>query len=343
MLGTFIVFIMFLSDAIASFVPGEPETKPITEIKFGIVMPMLICLAMLRDLKQLNKFGFLGLAGLLLEVVGMAGGSIVFGWSSEVCTQDHLKDDSHCRYYTQWPPGCNAFQDYGVGCATFVFGLAVLSTVPSMRSSLAKPQEMQSVLSVALATTLIIYQSLMMLGYLAFGQKSRENAIVAVAETVPSFGYIGSAGLLLNVLFSFAIFFFVFINYIESTGEDALRTTMTVPNMLLRTAIVIVATIVSWLMPYIGPVIGIISSVFCVFNNFWFPIILFYVLRSKVGTRNVPVSFLRMGYHGILVCVGLLVLYFGFTGSLADLKRAFEEGAAAEDFESASMDETPDC
>lgn len=83
------------------------------------------------------------------------------------------------------------------------------------------------------------------------------------------------------------LFFYCINSVVEATGSDAIRTRGTPPNTVARLLVVQVMTFVSWKIPGVLSVVGVFSSVFCVCNNVWFPI-LFYHRVCSDAKRPVP-------------------------------------------------------
>lgn len=83
------------------------------------------------------------------------------------------------------------------------------------------------------------------------------------------------------------LFFYCVISVLETTGSDAIRTRGTPPNSVARILFVQVLTMVSWAIPGVLSVVGVFSSVFCVCNNVWFPIV-FYHKLCRDAKRPVP-------------------------------------------------------
>ena len=64
------------------------------------------------------------------------------------------------------------------------------------------------------------------------------------------------------------------ITVIEASGNDALRTPMSMHNIGLRCGIMILLCSMGAVLPYLREVFGLLSSIFACMNNMFVPIVL---------------------------------------------------------------------
>jgi len=331
-LSSVALFATFLTDSFYTFVPGRPyplATKRdiMLGLRFGVTLPLLIGLAMLKDMKQLARFASLGLLGMFMQIGGILLGCALNIFSADACEGADLLDKTvNCREYLPYPeitPKMWASR-LGTVSSVFVFAFAVVATLPSVRSQLADPAKMPDVVRNSFGISLFVYLVVLLMGYLAFGQRSEPNIILNVAEHYPMLGNVPVVGLILNISFSIPIFVLCVVSVFEASGSKSIHTPLTPVNMLLRACVMVMLTLVSWKLPYITESIGVVSSVFCVINNMFVPLLAFSI-ASKSGAKP---GFLMNVLHIVVLLFGLLVLYFGFTGSLHSMLDRIREDSA---------------
>merc|ERR1712147_579045 len=87
--------------------------------------------------------------------------------------------------------------------------------------------------------------------------------------------------------------------------------------------------LVSWLCPLIGPIVNLMSSVFCVCNNLLFPVIFFYLARKLMPAPEV-VGMGRKLVHVVVFGVGLFVFRYGVEGGIASFREAIGDAPEEE-------------
>lgn len=334
MLGSVALFVNFETESIAALIMPEPDSARkyhavLLLSRFFICLPIFCALSLLTDMKQLSRFAPVGILGVLCEVGGILGTSWFNMMNASQCETEADLASVHvnCRAYRLVPKEGEALKAFGCGMSVFVFGFAVLGTVPNMRSALKEPADMPGVLRKGFMIAVSIYMLVLVLGYLAFGQKVRPNIIISISFFFPKPGSIPLVGLILNILFSMPIFLIVIIGVFEASGTDRVRTPLTPPNIAVRMGLVLTCTVLGWKLPYIVEFIGIMSSIFCVCNNIFFPLLFFWSIVRKEGKggTNWPGT-QRILFHVLVGCAGVLTLLFGLYGSLQRMIAKIEAG-----------------
>mmetsp|Transcript_29722 Transcript_29722/g.78921 ORF Transcript_29722/g.78921 Transcript_29722/m.78921 type:complete len:521 (-) Transcript_29722:134-1696(-) len=325
MLGTIVVFVSFITDSICTFVPSAYQDVLMTPLRFLVVMPLFMALGMLTDLKQLAKFAPLGLVGVFSELSGILLGSGMNIGYTDMCDPTLPKFDvlqpPRCRRYRGFPEDDSfhgMLAKVGVAMSVFLYGFAILPTLPGMRATLNEPKAMSRVILISFTIAIFAYFVVTFDGYFSFGQKVKPNVVVGISDSFPRAGKIPVLGLILNVVFSVPIFLIVLMSAFESGGTGALYTPLSTPNIMVRCALIFVLTLVSWSLPYVNQVVGLISSVFCVCNNLFFPVLFFYMVRGKAEGLP-PLPKYRVVLHVLIMVCGMWTMVFGFTGNLAKL------------------------
>jgi len=272
-------------------------------------------MGMIKDLKQLARFSTVGITAVIIECTCIMGGGVLI-----------------------WTGGG---QDYSVGpvvppsalpgamgkyIATFLFSFAILGTVPSVRAQLAEPSQMHAILSRSFIILVCINCVVMGLGYLGFGSEAPDNVVVGLSKTYPWIGQVASVAVLVNVLLSSPLFIFCVVGAFEASGSGLRRVhrPLSLPNIGVRIGIITAMCLIGDQLPYVGDLIGIVSSVFAVFNNILWPAIFHYKARQLAGTTARHPTWRIIKYVSAVI-VGVLVLVFGLQGSLNSLQTHLEE------------------
>jgi len=317
-LGFVIAYMQLVIDSVATFFAKPEDVKFI--LRFAVVMPLFCVLAMIRDLKQLAKFGTLGICMVIVECGCIMGGGVTL-----MFTEDDIKyNPLPAVDGSELPGACGKY------IAIFLFSFAILGTVPTVRAQLENPSEMHGVLSRSFIMLIFINCAVMTCGYLGYGSKAGDNVIVDMAGKGGWYtyaGYAGSISVVVNVLLSTPLYLFCVMSVIEASGTGAIFTQLSPANMGLRVTLVVTLGSIGYMLPYVGEVIGLVSSVFACCNNILFPAMFHYFARKKVDTVAKHATLRQVKYIGSLL-VGLCVLIFGFQGSLETLLSKLAAGAA---------------
>lgn len=339
MLGFIIVYFGLVSDSIAKFFPQAAHDKPMMLIRFAIVLPVFTLLAMLKNLKQLARFAVLGIVAMVIECFGLVGGSLLIGGSAENC-QDALRKND-CRWFSTAPPNdtvMDSLGPMGKAMSIFLFSYAILATIPSVRSQLKDSSQMPKVLSTSFSFCALLNICIMFIGYFAFGGNAPDNQNDGLSLQYPGIAIVVAVAIIVNLLLSTPLYSYCLVSAFEATGDDALRTPLTPPNMVFRACLILALATANHFLPYAMEVIGLVSSVFACANNILFPVLFFYLARRLVNEeqkdqqddieqklephmteKDVNKSFLPILLHGIVLVVGCCVLVFGVQGSLKTL------------------------
>lgn len=334
MVGYIIAYMQLVMESMLTFVPEESRNYLSVQrsIRFGFVTPLFCFIAMITNLKQLARFGNVGIIAVIIEC-----GCIVVGGMQELAegrpyyTFAPYSPDSKDRTFEEQLP--YTIGDLGKYLAVFLFTFAILVTVPSVRSQLADPKEMPGVLKCSFIILVCINCFVMICGYIGFGIDAPENVIAGeggIAEKLPFTGFAACIAVVVNILISSPIFLFCLMTTIEAGGTSALQTPLSLPNIGLRLFLVITFSLIGNVLPYVCEVIGIVSSVFACCNNILFPCAFHYCARKRI--KQLPKSpkarFLK--YCGILA-IGACVMFVGFNGSLLSLQKKIELDALLSD------------
>lgn len=326
MLGRIITYMQLVVDSVASFellFPGdEPSCKPVVFIRFAIVFPVFAFLAMITNLKQLARVATLGVVGAisLCACIVFGGVTITVMNYPDFATYSWLPAPSTYAVTTAGE-SMYILGKAGKYLAVFLFTFAIIATVPSVRSQLQEPRQMNSVLRRVYTYIVIINVIVMCCGYVGFGTQAPEdiiNGIGGVAEKLPSVGVIAKVSLIVKVIVGTPLFTFVVINAFEASGGGAWRSPMTKANITMRIMLIFLLNVLGMCLPYLLEGISLASSVFACFNNLIYPALFFYIIRQRQSHAAKPEQCLTMKY-AIVGTIGLCLFVFGFKGSLESL------------------------
>jgi len=317
--GFVVVFIVLFSESVEAMMPGPVADLTSTHkslIRFGIVLPIFCCLAMLTNLSQLARWGWVGIVSVIIECGGIMFGGVDAYLRVKAC--DSVEELS-CRRYA-WVPESAPVESGGKGAAVFLFTLAVIGAVPNLRSQLAEPKEMPRVLYISFSIVTACNVIVMYIGYMGFGQYAPDNAIVGLKLSAPWVSFFASVAIGVNVLFSTPLYTFSMFTQFEESGNDILRTPLSLPNIALRIGLVTLMTIISAVVPYLTDVIGLVSAIFVGCLNIFFPLYFFYMslTRTQRSIHSALLSARFLG-HVAVFTIGVYVLIFGFLGSYNSL------------------------
>jgi len=331
-IGYVIVYFGIVTDSVAQFFPQPVSPSTMTMIRFGITLPMFCVLAMLKNLKQLARFVPVGIVAMLVECSLLVIGGLIIGSRNEACPEGTSNEKAlveGCNVYDLWPPydGVTDTLGYlGKALSIFLFSYAILATIPSVRSQLQEPAQMPTILRIAFTCCACINISIMSIGYYAFGSNVDDNQnngfnayFVWMAQTI-------AAAVTVNMILSTPLISYCVITVFEATGDDALRTPWTPPNIIFRIVFMCVMAVANFVLPYVMEVIGLISSVFACLNNVMFPLLFYYLARRKMGDKVADDNTgCKRANHVLILIVGLCVMVFGVQGSLNTLLEKLNE------------------
>jgi hypothetical protein len=218
-------------------------------------------------------------------------------------------------------PVASVLGGVGVAMSVFLYSYIIIDTVPNFRASLAEPKRMPSILASAFSICTFVNVLVCCVCYAGFGQNVPNNTLTALKDEFPLVSGLAAVAVVVNLMISTPIYSYCVISFIESTGDDAARTVHSVPNIICRFSIIAFLTFLSHVVPYFKQVIGLVTSVFAVASNIFFPSLFFYMLRSKSLGPEAKSTSTRISswiFTAVLL-TGAIVFIFGIKGSLSEL------------------------
>lgn len=327
LLGALLAYTVFLSAGVeewTSFIPMGSDATRSHIVRWFIVTPLFMRLAMFPDLKQLVSLAPIGSAAVFTQAVAICIGSML----------QALWPVSETRTYNAPELSLNTI---GSTVAIFVFGFDAIVNLPAMRGQMRDHDELPSVLSKGMAIVAMISATIMGVGYAGFGNEVEDNVIGSLGtvmtksefSTSSALGSVASLSILVNLLISVPIIFFGFTSFVESTKAsegDALRTPMTPQNIMFRLTVMFCLVLVGSAIPFAKQLIGLVSAIFGSFNSILFPLAFFYNLRHKVPADALqPLHPARKVFHAAVFLLGNTALVFGSIGGADELSRKLNE------------------
>eukprot|EP00929_Paragymnodinium_shiwhaense_P094394 TRINITY_DN5493_c0_g1_i1.p1 TRINITY_DN5493_c0_g1~~TRINITY_DN5493_c0_g1_i1.p1 ORF type:complete len:583 (-),score=89.01 TRINITY_DN5493_c0_g1_i1:410-2158(-) len=312
-----------------------------TIVQFGVIMPIFIGLAFIKDLRVLAKFNTLGMLAVIGEIAAILLGSMFHFFDSDTCQTYgerinaadgqaiRTEGGEVCRWYKAQPDGGFLLKE-GSATATCLFAFAVLGTIPSVRSQCANPREAPEAIRIGFFLVFLLYAVVMGLGYLGYGEGSPDNVLEAVAAQYKITGIVGSLSIMINIFISAPLFIICVLSAFEATGTSALHTPMSGPNCVVRVVFIIFCSSVSAVLPYVCEVIGLVSSCFGVFNNIFYPVVFMYALRKSAGAKAPEQAAWKPVVHTGLMVLGGFTMIFGVMGSWESLQKKIQENASSQ-------------
>jgi len=344
LLGSTSSFVQFASANILnlfSVCSGMPELVDDPEkfkneniVRFCVVMPLMILLAMLKDLKQFAHISILGVIAATIN-----GGTIILGglWSLHqkgMCESqaDPGFNAGSCIYLSAFPDQDSWVLDLGTATGTCLFGIMVAGAFPSTRYQMMDKSQLPGVVQSSFWLTLLIYLGVMAAGYVGTGELVSENVLnsfnQAAADAGTSFldmlRYTGFAAQIVDTLVASPIYILCVINAFETTGTDALHTPLSPANIALRASTVIIVTLLSAVIPY-PQIIMIFATLFGIFTHLVAPVFLDSALRRKLALVNsqtpteMQTSMTRRALRWSTVLFALMAAIFSINGAVVRL------------------------
>jgi hypothetical protein len=313
LLGLLVVYSLLMTDGIQKWHLAATANREV--VRWCVTLPMLIGLAMVRDLRQIKNFAGIGFCACFLQCALLGVGA----------TLDLFQPGF------VWPKhdlARGGVLNVGTAMATCLFSCeSVVTVVPSVRSQMKDHEQLPLALRTALAIVISVYLVVMSLCYLAFGQGLNGNALDNI--TIDCWGaqcYLGSLvgfALLVNFMISIPTVAFFVISVFESIGRWRVCTSMSPSNIAFRVALMVSLVLVGMQVPHVREVIGIISASFGGCNALVFPRLMYFSLEKRCSadpSRDVAFSgrwdILR---HIAVFLVAMIAMPFGFTGAIQNL------------------------
>jgi len=304
----------------------EDRQWNVNVVRFFFIMPIMILLAMLKDLKHFARIMNVGVLAAMINGGAIALGGIIRWIGIPACQseKDSRYDVGACILRTAWPPTDETSPIFLIGMAASVclFGIMVAGSYPKTRHQMAEPERIEGVALTSFWLTLGIFGVVMVCGYIGTGQAVKDNAMDSF-DKMPILHFTGLSAQVIDTLVASPIYILCVINAFESTGTDSLRTPLALQNVILRAATVVLVTTLSAVVPY-PEIIMIEASFFGIFTHLVWPVFLTAMLKRKWiaagrDPARVQVLGIRRGARIAIMLFGLVVCFFSIYGAARKL------------------------
>jgi len=345
LMGFVVVYMQLAVETIVNLAKGEKTTRfgeseglirqaIQTKVRFFMVLPAFLAIAFVRSVKQVAR-----IAVFSSFAVAVVVGSVVVAciWRSmliPVCDTSMPLPWFNCRDYTAWAGRFitlgKPWVEQGQAIAFFFFLYAGLSTVPTLRARLQDKSKMPKVLRISFGLTTVLFLSIMCVGYWGWGNLAHENTLLGLSEAIPMFPLLGLCGkecLLVSIFCASPVYTHCIFSSMEGACSGKAADPASRLNTFLRFVLLSILVCITHIVPFVVQVSGLISSVFIVFTDLLFPLLIYYSSVSSLPeARFSP----RMLLHAALLVFASMVLVMGFHGSWSSLQyqlksKSFEE------------------
>eukprot|EP00929_Paragymnodinium_shiwhaense_P002389 TRINITY_DN102617_c0_g1_i1.p1 TRINITY_DN102617_c0_g1~~TRINITY_DN102617_c0_g1_i1.p1 ORF type:complete len:521 (-),score=82.61 TRINITY_DN102617_c0_g1_i1:307-1869(-) len=314
-LGTLAVYIIFESDALAALFNTATDN-----MRFLVVGPIFLCLAMLKDLQQVKQLMPIGILAAFVQCFCMAGGGIYEAFKPDKAT---VKVD--------WGLD-GGILDWGASLATFLFGFGSIATMPCLRSQMQNAEELPGSLVTGMTIVTAIYGAIMVIGYLSFGEAVEDNMLNNFnASSCVGFqcllGKLAGLSIIANLFISAPTFILCIVTAFEASGDSDVHTPMTVPNLLFRAALIVWLVVLSRILPYAKQIIGVQSALFATCNSIFIPLLCFLALSRRLACEP-PLK--QAWPHMLAALTGCICMLVGTSGAVGKLMEKIGESQEAQ-------------
>jgi len=324
--GTLVIYTILIGSNLCVVFGGR---LPMIVI-MAFATPVLILLALLRDMQKVVQFMKIGVVASLSSCVLICIKSMMDARTWEDWPPD-VQEDMH----SLWPED---FASLGTIVAVLFSAFSVISTVPTLRAEMQNTKEFLFAFRVTIAIVCVAYICVMISGYWGYGNFVQDNVVQSMMfapkspeEALAEKREVGTpsvssallaramAVLMTTYLFpSFALFFACFFGAVQKIGFGAQCCAPgTVMNVLFRVFLVLVCVVVGLKVPHFREVMAIIASVCCSCNNVFFPLFFAHVLARRPG--GTKPSICRHFVHFFIFLLAMFCLVFGLKDSITRL------------------------
>ncbi|KAK9162083.1 hypothetical protein Syun_002985 [Stephania yunnanensis] len=227
----------------------------------------------------------------------------------------------------------NASQALGNIAFAYTYALLLIEIQDTLKSPPSENKTMKKASMYGLGVTTVFYVSLGLMGYVAFGNDVPGNILTAFREP---FWLIDAANLavIIHLIGAYQVYSQPIFGFYEkwlsskwpSAGflhnlytlkipftADSFRLEFTLSKLFLRTAFVLITTLVAMMFPFFNAVLGLIGAI-----AFW-PLTVHFPVRMYISQANIKRRSSKWLILQSLSMVSLLVSLIAAVGSIADI------------------------
>lgn len=328
LLGLLVVFSLMVTDGMETWSKAFAQMFGLSSLEKNTLrwcgtLPLFATLAMVRDLKQVKRFATVGIFAAFSQCVLIALGAV-------------LEMGGPQFVQPQYDLARGGIFDLGAAMATCLFSCgSVVCTIPSIRSQMARREQLPEALRMSLMIVISIYLVVMTLCYFAFGENLAGNVLDSITDDCwPGqcvVGTITGTVLVMNLMISIPPVTFFVISVIEATGNFSICTTLSWANIAFRACLMTFLVYLGMKVPFVDKVTSIISASFGGCNCLVFPLLFYCVLRCRFLIAQAPAVQRRKDCikHVVIVLVAIVAMPFGVSGAVQSLLKEVAKARAA--------------
>eukprot|EP00250_Pteridium_aquilinum_P011730 c20268_g1_i2 orf=511-1884(+) len=198
----------------------------------------------------------------------------------------------------------------GLSTLTFVVGVAIYAfegvcLVLPLESSMREKKKFGRVLGLAMACITLLYVMFGLLGYLAFGDDTLDIITLNLGSSWKT--TVVKVGLCVGLFFTFSVMMYPVHQVMEH------RLVKGRPSVLLRTMIVLAATLCAVAVPHFGDFLSLVGNSVCCALTFIVPAL----IHMKAFREDIPKSILGLDYA--IIAFGALYSVWGTISAVQDM------------------------
>lgn len=343
--GTLVVYTILISQNVYSFLNGAVSRM----VTLAIVTPLLLSLAMLKDLQAMAKIMPIGVFASMTSCV-----LICVKAALDARLWRDRPAEERIALHSLWPEELDSL---GTIIAVLFAAYSVMGTVPSIRGQMQDPHAFPTAFRTAIAVVFVVYMAVMTIGYYGYGNYVQDNVVSSMMH--PHLAIIQLDGtedhkhskqkhaakswmeeLLHNalgtlmaglvstyLLIGFALFFACVMGLLQNIRPTSV---VCVPNSWqnrgLRIFLVLAVSGVGLMVPHFREVMAIMSSICCSCNNVFFPLIFAHKLESELPENDeTRTSCIRRIAHVFIFLIAVYCFCMGLHDSVLKLVKEMKE------------------
>ncbi|EZA61065.1 hypothetical protein DMN91_004723 [Ooceraea biroi] len=301
------VYVVFVATSIKQVTDFRTDTNIDVRLYILALIPALILLGQVRNLKYLVPFS------MLANIFMICGFSITLYYIfSNVQPLDSVKLFSSVENLPRF-------------FATVIFAIEGIGVVMPVANNMQKPQHFlgcPSVLNITMSIVVGLYAILGIFGYLAYGEQV-VGSITLNLPTQEDLAQVVKILIAAAVLFTYGLQYFVALEIICNSAKHIFsHKYAAVGETAVRVVMVLVTVVVALLVPSLEPFISLVGAIFFSILGISIPAIVETVScwESHLGTFK-----WRLWKNSLLILFSLLALIFGSWISILDIIEIYKK------------------
>ncbi|KAF9901753.1 hypothetical protein BX616_002154 [Lobosporangium transversale] len=297
--GCAILYIILASTLIHGMVanPNDPSVPPSTFF-IGCSLFVWVCLIFTKSMKEIAVLSLIG-AGATVGVV-----MITVGVSAEMVIHRAVEAVAATHQFADW-------SKVPLSLATMSYAYGGNVVYPQVEQTMKHPRKWSTALWLALSTCFVMYISIAVAGYLAFGNLTMNPILENLPHGVWS--TLANSLITLHVLLAAPILLASFAVMIEDSiaarapaFEQGTKSQQFLKRATSRTIVILFAGLVASALPYFGDLMDLLGALATCLLVYVMPVLFYYRLG---GMKNV--FWLNQMWIWFIFVVGMVVIVVG--------------------------------